>query len=566
MGRFVREQLAREGVDVRGVRVDAERLTSLVLLCVRDAESFPLVFYRENCADSALCADDIDPDFVAAARAILVTGTHFSIAAAAQAQRKAIEAARAHGRRVVLDIDYRPNLWGLGGHGAGESRYARSARVTQALAAALPECALIVGTEEELHIAAGTEDTLDAIRHIRTVSEAVIVCKRGARGCVVFDGPIPAALEDGLVARASDVEIYNVLGAGDAFLSGFLRGYLRDEPHAVSARLANACGALAVSRLLCSAEFPTFTELEHFLRHGSAHRAVRRDARLNHLHWATTRRRAPPTLFGLTIRTASIPPARRARLRELCIEAVARIAVQPAAFGVVLDGSDGSAACWRDAHENLWVARSVHHEGARPLEFESGGSLATTLTEWPIDLTVSCQCHYRPDDPRELREAQERNLLRLAAACRAQGRELLLGITAGEAVARQPDVVAQVLERMYALDIRPDWWQLEPQTEADAWARCAEVVARNDAHCRGILVSAPAAERTTLLALAAATPAVRGFIAGGSMVTAAAAAWLADQLTDEAAVESISGRFAALVDVWSAARDPGLDRVERSAN
>ena len=139
MGRFVREQLAREGVDVRGVRVDGERLTSLVLLSVRDAESFPLVFYRENCADSALSTDDIDPDFVAAARAILVTGTHFSIPGAAQAQRKAIEAARAHGRRVILEIDYRPNLWGLGGHDAGESRYARSARVTQALSPVLPD-------------------------------------------------------------------------------------------------------------------------------------------------------------------------------------------------------------------------------------------------------------------------------------------------------------------------------------------------------------------------------------------------------------------------------------------
>jgi 5-dehydro-2-deoxygluconokinase len=566
MGRFVREQLAREGVDVRGVHIDRERLTSLVLLSVRDAESFPLIFYRENCADSALSSDDIDPDFVAAARAILVTGTHFSLPAAAQAQRKAIEAARAHGRRVVLDIDYRPNLWGLGGHDAGESRYARSARVTQALSGVLPECALIVGTEEELHIAAGIEDTLEAIRHIRTVADAVVVCKRGALGCVVFEGPIPDALEDGLVVRGSDVEIYNVLGAGDAFLSGFLRGYLRDEPHAQSARLANACGALTVSRLLCSSEFPTLVELEHFLRHGSAHRAVRQDARLNHLHRATTRRGAPPTLLGLTIQTASAPPARRARLQQLAVEAVARIAAQRGGYGVVLDGADAIAARRHDVHENLWVARSVHCEGERPLEFESTGSLATTLMEWPIDVTVSCQCHYHPDDSEELRNAEERNLLRLAVACRAQGRELLLWITAGQPLARQADAVARVLERMYELDIRPDWWQLEPQTEGAAWARCAEVIARHDTHCRGILVSAPPDETTALLALAAATPAVRGFIAGGSIVGAVTAAWLAGQLSDEAAVESVAKRFAALVEIWRAARDPGFDRAERSAN
>src|SRR5437868_8806198 len=68
MGRFVREQLAREGVETRGVRVDPQRLTSLVLLGVRDEQTFPLIFYRENCADSALCEDDIDEGFVASSR------------------------------------------------------------------------------------------------------------------------------------------------------------------------------------------------------------------------------------------------------------------------------------------------------------------------------------------------------------------------------------------------------------------------------------------------------------------------------------------------------------------
>src|ERR1700683_1378273 len=127
MGRFVREQLAREGVETRGLHTDRQRLTSLVLLVVRDEHSFPLIFYRENCADGALCEDDVDAALIAAARATLVTGSHFSMPGGAQAQFKAIGIARTHHRKVILDVDYRPNLWGLGGHGAGESRYARSA-------------------------------------------------------------------------------------------------------------------------------------------------------------------------------------------------------------------------------------------------------------------------------------------------------------------------------------------------------------------------------------------------------------------------------------------------------
>src|ERR1700694_1482700 len=212
MGRFVREQLTREGVDARSVLVDTQRLTSLVLLSVRDDHTFPLIFYRDNCADSALCEDDIDEGFVASSRAILVTGTHFSIPEAARAQRKAIDVAKAHGGKVSLAIDYRPNLWGIGGRGAGETRDAHSARVTHALASVLPDCDLIVGTEEELHVAAGLEDTLESGRHIRARSTAVIVCKRGASGCIVFAGRIPDVLEDGLVAAGMDVEVYNVLG------------------------------------------------------------------------------------------------------------------------------------------------------------------------------------------------------------------------------------------------------------------------------------------------------------------------------------------------------------------
>jgi len=155
MGRFIREQLQREGVDVHGVHTDPARLTALVVLGVRDDKSFPLIFYRDNCADSALDESDIDEAFIASAGAVVVTGTHFAHAASNAAQRKAMRIARAHGRRVVFDVDYRPNLWGLAGHGAGESRYIHSDDVTKHLAPILPDCDLIVGTEEELHIAGG---------------------------------------------------------------------------------------------------------------------------------------------------------------------------------------------------------------------------------------------------------------------------------------------------------------------------------------------------------------------------------------------------------------------------
>src|SRR5919201_667572 len=77
MGRFIKEQMAREGVALGGIVTDRERLTSLVLLSVENDKTFPLIFYRDNCADSALCEDDVDEAFIASSQAVLVTGTHF---------------------------------------------------------------------------------------------------------------------------------------------------------------------------------------------------------------------------------------------------------------------------------------------------------------------------------------------------------------------------------------------------------------------------------------------------------------------------------------------------------
>ena len=142
MGRFVREQLVREGVDVAGLTTDPARLTALVILGIRDRTTFPLIFYRENCADMALEAGDMDEAFIASARAIVVTGTHFSTPQTAAASRRAMAIARQHGRKVVFDIDYRPVLWGLTGHGLGESRFIDNAEVTARLLSILRDFTL----------------------------------------------------------------------------------------------------------------------------------------------------------------------------------------------------------------------------------------------------------------------------------------------------------------------------------------------------------------------------------------------------------------------------------------
>jgi 5-dehydro-2-deoxygluconokinase len=566
MGRFILEQMQREGVDVSGIGTDPERLTALVVLGVRDERTFPLIFYRENCADMAMTEDDIDPALISRAKAVVVTGTHFSRPRPAAAQHKAMTLAHAAGAKIVFDIDYRPNLWGLAGHDAGKERYIASEHVTATLQGILPHCDLIVGTEEELRIAAGCDGTLQALRRIRELSKAVLVLKRGPMGCVVFPGPIPKRVEDGTVGQGFPVEVYNVLGAGDAFMAGFLRGWLKGESLKTSAAWANACGAFAVSRLLCSPEFPTWLELQRFLKHGSSQPALRNDVDLNHLHWATTRRAGTPAMMAFAMdhrlqleEIADRVGASRQRIpafKLLAVAAAAKVANGRPGFGMLLDGGYGREALFRATDHGLWIARPVELPGSRPLRFETP-DLGSHLAEWPVTQTVKCLCFYHPDDPDSLRAEQEVRLLTLYDAVRTSKRELLVEIICGRHGKVGDGTVAAVLDRLYAIGIRPDWWKLERQHTPAAWQAIAEVIARSDPYCRGILLlGLEAAEKDLLddFAVAAECSLVKGFAIGRTIFAEAALRWFAGTIGDETAIDDMAARFGRLVSAWSAAR------------
>ncbi|GAA2890232.1 5-dehydro-2-deoxygluconokinase [Aminobacter niigataensis] len=569
MGRYIREQMLREGVSDKGLVTDTERLTALVLLSVENDKTFPLIFYRENCADMALNEDDIDGDFIRSARAIVVTGTHFSRPNTDAAQRKAMQLIKQAGGKVVFDIDYRPNLWGLAGHAAGESRYIASDKVSNHIKGVLADCDLIVGTEEEVMIASGESDLLAALKTIRTLSSATIVLKRGPMGCIVYDGPITDDLEAGIVGKGFPIEVYNVLGAGDAFMSGFLRGWLGGESLAVAATWANACGAFAVSRLLCSPEIPTFEELQFFLKNGSTERALRKDEAINHVHWATTRRHEIPSMMALAcdhriqledIAARNGADAQRVRdFKVLAVKAAAKVAGGRDGYGMLIDEKFGREAMFEFArHPFSWMGRPVELPGSRPLRFEFSQDIGSQLVEWPLDHTIKCLCFYHPDDPAELKAEQQQKLRTLFEAARKVGRELLIEIIAGKHGKLAEDTIPRALEELYALGIKPDWWKLEPQASAAAWKKIEAVITRNDPYCRGVVLlglEAPLAELEVAFAATADAPVVKGFAVGRSIFAHAAEEWMGGRMNDQAAVDDMAQRFEQLTKAWLAARD-----------
>ena len=568
MGRFVLEQMAREGVATTGIATDKQRLTALVLLSVENDKTFPLIFYRDNCADSALDESDVDENFILSAGALLVTGTHFAKANTDAAQRKAMAIAKKHGRKIIIDIDYRPNLWGLAGHAAGEERYIKSDKVTAHLQSILADCDLIVGTEEEVHIAGGSEDTLEALRKIRSYSKGTIVLKRGPMGCVVYPDAIPTSLEDGIIGQGFPIEVYNVLGAGDAFMSGFLRGWLKGESFETCATWANACGAFAVSRLLCSPEYLTWTEMQYFLKNGSTHHAIRNDEALNHIHWATTRRKQPDQILSFAIDhrkqledMADKLGALRTRIapfKRLAMQAIGKVSGGQPGFGTLLDDTYGREAMFDAAKLGLWIGRPLEQPGSRPLQFEFTQDVGARLVDWPVTHTIKCLAFYHPDDPQDLKTEQAQKLRTLYEAARKVGRELLVEIIASKNGPMDNHTIARAMKELYALGIKPDWWKLEPQNSPQAWDEISKVIDMHDPLCRGIVLlglEAPADELAKGFKAVAGQKYVKGFAVGRTIFNEAASEWLRGAISDEAAVAMMAEKFGNLVNIWNGTRN-----------
>jgi 5-dehydro-2-deoxygluconokinase len=478
---------------------------------------------------------------------------------------KALHLARKHGLQTALDIDYRPNLWGLAGHGDGESRFIESAAVTAKLQSTLHLFDLIVGTEEEFHIAGGTTDTIAALRAVRAVSAATLVCKRGPMGAAAFTGAIPDSLDDGDSGPGFPIEVFNVLGAGDGFMSGLLKGWLDGEPWPIALKYANACGAFAVSRHGCTPAYPSWEELQFFLNRGVATKALRKDAALEQIHWSTNRHKdwSSMRVFAFDHRMQleameGATPEKIGAFKKLCLKAALQVSAGQPGYGILCDSRLGRDALYAAAGTGLWIGHPVEWPGSRPLTLEPEvGPDFGGLSEWPLEHVVKVLCFYHPDDTPEMKAQQEDTVRRLFHACRRNRLEMLLEIIPSKVFPVKDTTSAEVISRFYDLGIYPDWWKLEPFATDAAYRAACDAITTRDPHVRGIVVLGLDASEAALaasLALAARHDLVKGFAIGRTIFGDAARGWLAGKLTDDQAVQDMATKYARLCGIWDAAR------------
>ena len=512
-----------------------------------------------------LTVDDIDEGFIRSARAVVATGTHLSHRQVEAATIKALELARANGQQTALDIDYRPNLWGVAGHGDGESRFVESEAVTAKLQSTLHLFDLIVGTEEEFHIAGGSTDTIKALRAVRAVSKATLVCKRGAAGAVAFTGDVPDSLDDGQAGPGFPIEVFNVLGAGDGFMSGLLKGWLDGEDWPTTLKYANACGAFAVSRHGCTPAYPSWEELQFFFERGMKRADLRNDVELEQVHWATNRhgdwssvktfafdhRLQLEEMEGYTLEKGGA-------FKELCLAAALKVQNGQSGYGILCDNRIGRSALHKATGTGLWIGRPTELPGSRPIEFEPElGEDMGRLREWARENVVKLLVFCHPNDDDKTAKMQVARVKRLFTAARRNGLEFLLEIIPSKVAPVDDDTSATLIQSFYDAGVYPDWWKLEPFKTEAAWANAVAAIERNDPRTRGIVVlglDAPEAELAASFALAAKQPLVKGFAVGRTIFGDAARAWLKGDMADDAAVSQMAERYTALCNIWDNAR------------
>lgn len=266
VGDFILHFLTNEGIDTRFIPRKAGYRSSAVVLGIEPPDKFPLVFYRDHCADIQLNISDVLAAPITDCRVFQFAGTNLSQEPSRSATLFAAELARRSGAKVVLDVDFRPNQW----------HDPRAFGV--AVRAALRLVDVVIGTDDEINAAMLTDvghmslthsqqsdtrvrgNTDDAIRIMLASGPSALVQKVGAEGARVH-------LPDGTVIAAPGfpVDIYNILGAGDAFGGGFIYGFVHGWDWYRSARLGNACGAIVVTKHGCANFMPTMPDIEQFV-------------------------------------------------------------------------------------------------------------------------------------------------------------------------------------------------------------------------------------------------------------------------------------------------------------
>lgn len=250
LGQRVLREIRGEGVDVHGV-IDTEASTGLMLKERPSAESTAVHYYRAGSAGSRLAPSDLPDGWIEQAALLHVTGiTPLLSENAAATVDAAVRRAKAAGAGVSFDVNYRSAL-------------AAPEVAGPALRTVAEQADVVFGGPEELTLLHPGVDPAEAAGRLLESGCEQVVLKRGADGATVF------TIDDVIEATGFLIDVVDTVGAGDAFVAGYLSARLEELPVAAALQRANACGAMACLGPGDWEASPTRRDLELFQQSGA---------------------------------------------------------------------------------------------------------------------------------------------------------------------------------------------------------------------------------------------------------------------------------------------------------
>ena len=266
VGDFILNFLEKEGVVTEKIPVIDGARSSAVVLGIEPPDRFPLVYYRDNCADSQINMDHVLAAEIEKSRLLEVSGTALNIEPTRSAAFLAGEIAVKNEVPVVLDLDFRADQWyDIRAFGVTVRAFIKNANIVlgteeEVLAAYLSDDSQLSITHQQISAPKITGNIDEAITGIMALGVEALIMKTGSRGARIH-------YPDGTRQEVSGfpVEVLNILGAGDAFAAGFIYGYLKGWDLYKSCRIGNACGAWVVTQLGCANFNPYEKEILEFI-------------------------------------------------------------------------------------------------------------------------------------------------------------------------------------------------------------------------------------------------------------------------------------------------------------
>lgn len=256
-GHWLHDTLAREGVETRGLRFEAETRTTLVFVALRDEHTPEFVFYRNPGADMMLRADELDIQLLRQTAVFHFGSISLINEPSRSATIEAVRLAKEAGALISFDVNYRPSLW------------ADQDNAYQMMMTMLPRADLVKVNDSEMALLTGVTELEAGSSRLLQTGPALVVVTLGANGSYF------RTAGGGAHVPGFNVPTVDAVGCGDAFTAGLLTQLLAGgnwraqlQPSTLSRilRYANAVGALTATKQGVIPALPTAAEVAEFIK------------------------------------------------------------------------------------------------------------------------------------------------------------------------------------------------------------------------------------------------------------------------------------------------------------